>query len=154
MVRESLKAGKILAERYGITAAVWSATSYKTLYRDVCSVERHNRIHPGAPPQETYLHRCLGPTQGPIVAASDYVRALPNCVSREFGARWQTLGTDGFGRSDGRLALRRFFGVDAAAIAYAALQGLAREGHVETQRLVTAAEELGIDRDERDPEDR
>ena len=152
ILNEASQARELLRERYGIAAAVWSATSYKALYADACQTQRWNRLHPAETPRTPYLLQCLGATAGPVIAASDYVRALPGCIGAWLGSRLTTLGTDGFGRSDGRAALRRFFGVDAAAIAYTALTALAASGGFDKGRLVEAADALGIDRDAPAPE--
>jgi pyruvate dehydrogenase E1 component len=154
MLYEALKARQVLAERYGIEAAVWSATSYKALYHDACRANRWNRLHPDQPARQPYLLQCLGGTAGPVVAASDYVRALPGSIGRWLGPRLQILGTDGFGRSDGRPALRRFFGVDAGTIAHAALAALAAGGALDGARLAEAAATLDVDREAADPETR
>ncbi len=138
-------------EAYGVRAAVWSATSYKELHLDAVASERWNRNHPGEPPRVAYLEQCLRGAGGPVVAACDYVRALPESIARWVPARYVTLGTDGFGRSDGRPALRRFFEVDAANIAYTALWTLAGEGTFESAKLAAAARDLDIDVDAPDP---
>jgi pyruvate dehydrogenase E1 component len=151
---ESLRAAEVLDREFGVRAGVWSATSYKELYREALSVERWNRNHPQDEPRTPYVVTALGPGTAPVVAATDYVRALPESVGRWIPGRYVTLGTDGFGRSDGRPALRRFFEVDAAHIAYAALVALAADGAVEVDTLEGAAERLGIDRGAPDPETR
>ena len=149
---EAVKARAILQEQFGVRAEVWSATSYKALYRDAGSVERRNRNRPGEAPSVPYVTACLGPEPRPVVAATDYVRALPEMIARWVPGPFVTLGTDGFGRSDGRPALRDFFEVDAAHIAYAALDGLARQGELARSRLVQAAQTLQIRSDRPDPE--
>ncbi|MBN2449109.1 MAG: pyruvate dehydrogenase (acetyl-transferring), homodimeric type, partial [Lentisphaeria bacterium] len=154
ILRSAIQARKQLEDSFGIRAAVWSVTSYGELYRDACRTERWNRLHPGKEPRVPYLRHCLGPTRGPIVAATDYVRALPASVAPWLESRLQALGTDGFGRSDGREALRRFFGVDASSMVFAALTALAARGAFEPGRLEEAAEVLAVDRDPRDPMDR
>ncbi|MDX9979702.1 MAG: pyruvate dehydrogenase (acetyl-transferring), homodimeric type, partial [Lentisphaeria bacterium] len=150
---ETLKAAKRL-EEFGVRAAVWSATSYKELYRDAASVARWNRNHPLETPRRPYLLDCLAGSAAPVVAACDYVRALPESIARWMPARYAVLGTDGFGRSDGRPALRDFFEVDAAHIAYAALVALAEEGTIAPEIADQAAATLGIRRDSADPETR
>lgn len=144
---ETLKAAEMLKE-LGIRAAVWSATSYKELYRDASSVARWNRNHPLETPRQPYVAECLAGSTVPVIAACDYVRALPESIARWIPGRYTTLGTDGFGRSDGRPALRDFFEVDAAHIAYAALVTL------DAKTADGAAEKLGIRRDTADPETR
>ena len=98
---------------YDVAADVWSVTSYQELYRDGHAVERWNRLHPGEKPRVPYVTQCLGDTEGVIVAASDYVKALPDGIDRWLPRPLTSLGTDGFGRSEGRAALRDFFEVDA-----------------------------------------
>jgi pyruvate dehydrogenase E1 component len=150
---EVRKAAEKLKE-FGIRADIWSATSYKELYRDASSVTRWNRNHPLDDPRAPYVQECLGGSNAPILAACDYVRAVPESIGRWMPGRYTTLGTDGFGRSDGRPALRDFFEVDAAHIAYAALVALAEEGTIEMKVADEAAEALGIRRDTADPETR
>jgi pyruvate dehydrogenase E1 component len=148
---EALKAADLLGESYGVTAAVWSATSYKELHYDAMSVERWNRNHSGEKTRVPYVTQVLSEASGPVVAASDYVRALPETIARHVPNRFTTLGTDGFGRSDGRPALRRFFEVDAANIAFTALVALAEEGRFDKERLKGAARDLEIDTEAADP---
>jgi len=150
VLREALEARRILEEEYDLRADVWSATSYKELHRDAASAERWNRNHPGQERRVSHLESCLNGFDGPIVAASDYVKAVPGSVGRWVPGRYTVLGTDGFGRSDGRAALRDFFEVDAAHIAHAALASLFDN----PGKLNEAAEKLGISRDAADPETR
>jgi pyruvate dehydrogenase E1 component len=142
---EALKAQEILEEKFGVAADVWSVTSYKELYRDAMDADRENLMQPGAKPRVPYLTSCLSGAPGPIVAATDYLKALPLMVAKWMPRLPVCLGTDGFGRSDSREALRRFFEVDAAAIAFAALAELHREGHVDAATIQRAIQELGID---------
>ncbi len=144
MLGEALRARELL-EAHGIRAEVWSATSYKALYQDAFETERWNRLHPGEPAREPYLRRALAGRAVPTVAATDYVRAVPESIARHIPGPFVTLGTDGFGRSDGRAALRRFFGVDAAHIAAAALWLLHREGAVKTAAYKKAFASLRLD---------
>ena len=141
---ETLAARDLLRDSFGITAEVWSATSYKALYRDAFETERWNRLHPDQAARNSYLQDVLGDGGAPVVAASDYVRALPDSIARYVPAPFVTLGTDGFGRSDGRPALRDFFEVDAAHIAHSALTALARTGTVDPETLTQAAKSLNI----------
>jgi pyruvate dehydrogenase E1 component len=142
---EALKAQEILEEKFGVAADVWSATSYKELYRDAVEVERQNLLQPGAKPRVPYVSTALAGAPGPIIAASDYLKALPLTVAKWMPRPPVCLGTDGFGRSDSRAALRRFFEVDAAAIALAALGELCREGQVDGAAFQRAVKELGVD---------
>ena len=145
ILNEALAAADLLAQRYGVAADVWSAPSYKMLYHDALEVDRWNGLHPDQPPRTPYVTACLAGTEGPIVAATDYVRALPLCVARWIPRPLTALGTDGFGRSDGRQALRDFFEVDAAHIALATLAALARDGVIPRETAARAAGELTID---------
>jgi pyruvate dehydrogenase E1 component len=151
LLREALRARQLLAERYEIAADVWSVTSYKELRRDALGVERWNLRHPGARPRRSYLDEALDGIEGPFVAVSDYVKLVPEQIARFLPGPLTALGTDGFGRSDTREALRQHFEVDAEHVAYAALQALARADRFELKRLRGAAKELGIDPDQPDP---
>jgi pyruvate dehydrogenase E1 component len=150
IVREALAAQQLLAER-GVAADVWSVTSYTELRRDAVAAERWNMLHPGEPPRQAYLAEALGPNPAPVVAASDYIRLNADQISRFVPADMICLGTDGFGRSDTREALRRFFEVDAAAITVAALHQLARAGTIDRERAIDAIRDLGVDPDQPDP---
>jgi pyruvate dehydrogenase E1 component len=127
---EALQAQRILAEKYDVAADVWSVTSYKELHRDCLTVERWNRLHPGQEPKIPYVVQCLQDEPGVLIAASDYVKALPYSIADWLPRTMIGLGTDGYGRSDGRAALRKFFEVDARHITLATLTGLAREGEI------------------------
>jgi pyruvate dehydrogenase E1 component len=151
LLRGALSARKILADRYDVAADVWSVTSYKELRRDALAVERWNLRHPGAPPRHSYLDELLDGIEGPFVAVSDYMKLVPEQIARFLPGPLTVLGTDGFGRSDTREALRRHFEVDAAHVAYAALHALARANRFEAERLGRVAGELGIDPDQPDP---
>ena len=141
---EVLKAQALL-ERFGVAADVWSVTSYTQLYRNAHTVERWNRLHPQEEPRLSHVTRCLGDSEGVIVAASDYVKALPDAIGRWMPRPVTSLGTDGFGRSEGRDALRDFFEVDARHITVATLSALAREGQVPASVVESALAEFGID---------
>jgi pyruvate dehydrogenase E1 component len=144
ILNEAVKAQQILAEKYNIAGDVWSVTSYVELRRDCLDIERHNRLHPGAKAQTPYIVEALGNAPGPIIAASDYMKSLPDGLSPWLGTRLVTLGTDGFGRSDNREHLRRHFEVDAASIVAAALSRLARDGTIETKIAEQAFADLGL----------
>jgi pyruvate dehydrogenase E1 component len=148
---EVLKAQAILRDRYGVAADVWSVTSYQELYREAHDVERWNRLHPADSPRIPYLARCLGGTHSAIVAASDYVKALPDLVGRWLPNPFTSLGTDGFGRSESRAALRDFFEVDAKAIVLATLGALARAGDLPNTIPQEAMKDLGIDPERKNP---
>jgi pyruvate dehydrogenase E1 component len=151
LVREALRARQILAERYDVAAEVWSVTSYNVLRRDALAVERWNLRHPGRTPRHSYLDATLEGVAGPFVAVSDYLRLVPEQIARFLPGPLTALGTDGFGRSDTRAALRRHFEIDAEHVAYAALHALAAGGHFDRKRLARAAADLGIDPDQPDP---
>ena len=144
ILREALKAQEILETKYGVSADVWSVTSYKALYTDGIDTERWNLLHPSETPRIPYVTQCLADSQGVLVAASDYLKALPNMISRWAPRHMAALGTDGFGRSDGREALRDFFEVDARFITLATLSELQREGKVDACVVQKAIQELGI----------
>ena len=127
-VQQALRAQQILAEKYDVAADVWSATSFQQLRNDALDVERWNRLHPDQEQRVAYVRECIGPSQGPIVAATDYLKAVPDMVARWIDRPYTVLGTDGFGRSDTREALRTHFEVNAEHIAYAALHGLCLDG--------------------------
>ena len=151
ILNEALKAAAMLAENHGIASDVFSVTSYKELYKDAQETERWNMLHPDAPERQPYLAACLGEGPAPVVAASDYVKALSGSVSRWVPARMVTLGTDGFGRSDGRAALRDFLEVDARHIALAALSALAREGAIAPAIAAAARDAFRINPEKRNP---
>jgi pyruvate dehydrogenase E1 component len=151
ILREALKAQEILGEKYGVAADVWSVTSYKALYNDGINTERWNLLHPTEKPQVPYVAQCLGDAPGVLVAATDYLKALPNLITKWLPRRLAALGTDGFGRSDGREALRNFFEVDARFITLAALHELQLEGKIEASVVEKAIQDLGIDAEKANP---
>ena len=138
------KAQTILEEKYGVSADVWSVTSYSELRREALAIDRWNRLHPAEPAKTPYIESVLGQTEGPIVAASDYMKAVQDQITPWMGGRMVTLGTDGFGRSDNREHLRRHFEVDAASVVAAALSRLARDGKYDAKKAAKAIVELGI----------
>jgi pyruvate dehydrogenase E1 component len=150
ILNEALRAQSILAEQFDVDADVWSATSYKELYRDALTVERWNRLHPDKAPRVSYLDQTLGDSDGIFVAATDYLKMLPESIANWLPGRLIALGTDGFGRSDGREHLRAFFEVNAEHIALAALQGLVEEGTVEEETVRRAVDEWEIDPEKQD----
>ncbi len=151
ILNEALRAQEILAEKYNVQTDVWSVTSYNQLRRDALSAERWNRLHPGSEPRKPYIVSVLEGVPGPIVAASDYMKMVPDQLAPWLGARLVSLGTDGFGRSDNREHLRRFFEVNAESIAAAALSRLARDGQFDAGRVKKAFQELGINPEVGDP---
>ncbi|HTQ01511.1 MAG TPA: alpha-ketoglutarate dehydrogenase [Casimicrobiaceae bacterium] len=150
ILREVAAAGQMLASDFAVASDVYSVTSFAELARDARDVERWNRLHPGKPPRRSHVASLLDGA-APIVAATDYVRAYPQLVASYVSARFVALGCDGFGRSDTRAALRRFFEVDRAQIALAALDSLAREGAIDTQVVASAIERYGIDAERMPP---
>jgi pyruvate dehydrogenase E1 component len=144
ILNEVLRAQQILAEKYNVATDVWSVTSYNELRRDCLDAERWNRLHPAAKEREPFVIETLGDAAGPIVAASDYMKSLPDSLSPWLGTRLVSLGTDGFGRSDNREHLRRHFEVDAESIVAATLSKLAREGVVKAKVVEKAFAELGL----------
>ena len=151
MVREAVRAQELLADRYGVGADVWSATSYLELRREALACERWNRLHPSEPPRVPYVTRTLGEARGPVVAVSDFMKIVPDQIARWVPQGLTPLGTDGFGRSETREALRRFFEIDAESIALAALHELAKRGEVPADLPERARAELGIDAAKPDP---
>jgi pyruvate dehydrogenase E1 component len=148
---EALRAQQILAERYQVAADVWSVTSYNELRRDGLDVQRWNRLHPTEAPRTPYIVNALAGSEGPVIASSDYMKAMPDQLSPWIGARLHSLGTDGFGRSENREHLRKFFEISAEAIAMATVSALAREGKFDAQRAAEAIAELGFDASSQDP---
>ncbi len=145
------EARRLLAEEWGVNADLWSVTSYKSLREDAISVERWNRLHPGEPERVPLVTERLAESEGPIVAVTDFMRSVPDQVSRWMPRSFISLGTDGFGRSDTRDVLRRFFEVDAGHIVVAVLHGLAATGTVPTATVGQAIERYGIDPASGDP---
>ncbi|HEY2407574.1 MAG TPA: pyruvate dehydrogenase (acetyl-transferring), homodimeric type [Polyangiaceae bacterium] len=140
-----LRAQKILAERFNVSSDVWGVTSYQQLRNDALSCERHNRLYPEEPARTPYLSETLKGVEGPFIAASDYIKATADVVARFIPGRFVPLGTDGFGMSDTRDALRRHFEVDAENIALAAIDGLRQDGKLGAKDVARALTELGID---------
>ncbi|MCI0454807.1 MAG: pyruvate dehydrogenase (acetyl-transferring), homodimeric type [Candidatus Dadabacteria bacterium] len=151
ILNEALKAQKMLEEKYDIAADVWSVTSYKELYREGHEAERWNLLHPSELPKVPYVTKCLHDADGVFVAASDYVKALPDSISRWFPKPLVSLGTDGFGRSDSRRALRDFFEVDSRFITLATLSALVREKEIKTEVVEQAIKELEINPQKANP---
>ena len=135
----------MLAERYGVAADTWAVTSWTNLRTDALEAERWNRLHPEAEPRIPYVTAALGAGPDPVVAITDYMRGVPDQVSRFVERPYTSLGTDGFGRSDARDALRAYFEVDAAHLVVAVLQQLALGGRVSPATVSGAIADLGID---------
>ena len=142
IMSEVLEAAEILEDKFDVGTDIWSITGYKALYDNAIDIERENRLN-GTQKKNT-VEKNLDGEKGSFVAASDYVKALPQSISQYFPEKLISLGTDGFGRSDNRQALRGFFEVDAKHIAYAALYGLSEQDQISKSELKTAAKKLKI----------
>ncbi|MCB1048495.1 MAG: pyruvate dehydrogenase (acetyl-transferring), homodimeric type, partial [Calditrichaeota bacterium] len=144
ILNEAIAAADLLRS-YDVEADIWSVTSYKELRREALEVERHNRFHPGEKDREAWITRCLKDQPGPVIAASDYISALPDLVARWVPGGMVSLGTDGFGRSEGRAALRDFFEVDRRWIAFAAISELFRQKKVRVSVVNKLVKDLELD---------
>ncbi|MDE3179649.1 MAG: pyruvate dehydrogenase (acetyl-transferring), homodimeric type [Acidobacteriota bacterium] len=151
ILNEALKAQQTLGEKYGVAADVWSVTSYKELYHDLHATERWNTLHPGELQRVPYAVEILGKAPGVIVAASDYVKAVANSIAHALPQPFVSLGTDGFGRSESRKALRDYFEVDDRFITLNTLAALAREGKIKPGVVQKAMKEMEIDPEKADP---
>jgi len=151
ILTEALKAQQMLEEQYNVGADVWSVTSYVNLYRDGQACERWNRLHPGDKPKVPYVTQVTKDAPGVFVAASDYLKVLPNAIDQWLPKRLQALGTDGFGRSDTRAALRDFFEVDARFIVLSTLYALLQEKQIESDVVAKAIKDLGINPEKPNP---
>ncbi len=145
ILREVMAAAELLASDWGVAADVWSATSFNELRREAQDVHRWNLLHPDQTQKTSYVEQCLDATEGPIVASTDYMRAFPDQIRPYVHRRYVTLGTDGFGRSDSREALRRFFEVDRHHVVLAALKALADDGVIPASQAAAAIVKYGID---------
>ncbi len=145
ILREALAAADLLARDFGVAADVWSVTSFNELHRDGVDCERWNLLHPEAEPRVSYVAQCLAGARGPAVAATDYIRTYAEQIRSLVGRRYSVLGTDGFGRSDMRSQLRKFFEVNRYYIALAALKALADEGEIPAARVAEAIAKYRID---------
>ena len=151
ILRMTIQAQALLAERFQIASDVWSVTSYNQLRRDCQTRERWNMLHPDQPAKQSYLEKVLSGVKGPFIAASDYVRAVPEQLTRYIPGDYFVLGTDGMGRSETRETLRRHFEVDAESIAIATLYRLNKAGVVSVEELNKAIADLGYDREKTNP---
>jgi pyruvate dehydrogenase E1 component len=145
LLREALRAQEILAEQYDVSADVWSATSYKLLRGDALRTKRWNMLHPTAAPKKSYVESVLQDEEGAFVAVSDYMKMVPDQIAPWVPGGLMTLGTDGFGRSDTRANLRRFFEVDAELTTIATLYALYQKGSLPAQSVEEAIKSLGVD---------
>ncbi len=151
ILREVQAAAAMLAGEWGVASEVWSVTSFAEVARDARAVARHARMHPHDEPRRSHVDRCLGAGAAPVVAATDYVRAYPELIAAYVTAPFSALGTDGFGRSDTRAKLRRFFEVDRQHVVVAALASLAETGRVARSVVAEAIARYGLDADRPDP---
>jgi pyruvate dehydrogenase E1 component len=151
-VRHALEAQQLLQDDWGVAADVWSVTSWNELHRDAVACEQHALLHPEQA-RTPYVAEALQDAQGPVVAVSDWMRAVPDLISRWVPGDYRSLGTDGFGRSDTRAALRRHFHTDAESIAAAVLQELARRGDLPKEVASQAVERYHL-LDEQVPADK
>jgi len=152
ILREVIAAAKILEDDFGIAADIWSATSFNELHREGMDVERWNMLHPGKKAKVSYVEKTLSATSGPIVAATDYMRSYAEQIRPYLGDKYfAVLGTDGFGRSDMRSQLRKFFEVSSVYVVVAALKALADEGEIEARVVTQAIKKFGIDPEKPNP---
>ena len=148
---QALRSQEILEENYGVAADIWSATSYQILRNEALACERWNRLNPTRKARVSYLEKTLKGLKGPIVAASDYMKLVSEQIARWVPGTYVPLGTDGFGLSDTREALRRHFEVDAESIVIAVLDGLRQDGALSCEDLAQAVADLGVDPGKTDP---
>jgi pyruvate dehydrogenase E1 component len=153
ILREVIAAAEMLAGEHGVDADIWSVTSFNELRREALSVTRRNRLHPVREPEAAFVEQCLAGREGPFIAATDYMTAVPDQVREWVPGRYVTLGTDGYGRSDGRAALRDHFEVDRRYIVTAALAALAAEGKLAAEVAAKAIDKYDIDPGKPDPVD-
>jgi len=151
ILREAIAAAELLDKDFGITADIWSCPSFTELRRDGFDAERWNRLHPEDKPRTPYVTQCLEGRQGPAIAATDYVRAFADQIRAFVPMKYTVLGTDGFGRSDTRANLRRFFEVDRYYIAHAAVAALAAEGKMNAKDVARAIKQYKIDPEKANP---
>jgi len=145
ILREVLAAAAILEKDYGVPADVFSVTSFNELRRNALDAERWNLLNPTQPPRVSYVQQCLGDRKGPFIAATDYMKAVPDQIRQWVPGRYSVLGTDGFGRSDTRAALRKYFEVDRHHVVVAALKALADDGKIDVATVTSAIKAFGID---------
>jgi pyruvate dehydrogenase E1 component len=152
ILRSALEAQTILADRYDVSADVWSVTSYKQLRTDALRARRWNMLHPAEPRRKSYLEQTLENESGTFVAVSDYLKTVPDQIAPWVPGGLFTLGTDGFGRSDTRERLRRFFEVDAECTVVATLYALSQQGQIDRQVVQQAIRDLNVDPEKAFPE--
>jgi pyruvate dehydrogenase E1 component len=152
IIQSALKAQAILAERYGVSADVWSATSYKLLRTDAIRCQRWNMLHPTEPPKKSYVEEVLAKEQGAFVAVSDNIRTVADQIAPWVPGGLFTLGTDGFGRSDTRARLRRFFEVDTESTVIGTLYALAEKNLISREVVAQAIKDLGVNPEKIQPQ--
>ena len=145
ILREVLAAAEILEKNYSVPADVFSVTSFSELRRNALDAERWNMMHPKSPARQTYVDQCFAERSGPFIAATDYMKTVPDQIRQWVPGRYIVLGTDGYGRSDSRAALRRFFEVDRQYIVVAALKALADDGKIDVATVAKAIADFGLD---------
>jgi len=151
ILREVIAAGELLEQQYGVPADIYSVTSFSELRRNALEVERWNLLHPAEPRRQTYIEQALTDREGPFIAATDYMKTVPDQIRQWVPGNYAVLGTDGFGRSDSRAELRRFFEVDHHYVVVAALKALADENKIDRQTVVKAMTSYGIDPEKPNP---
>jgi pyruvate dehydrogenase E1 component len=151
ILREVIAGAELLADDFGVDADIWSAPSFTELRREGLDAERWNLLHPTEAPRQSYVTTCLAGRPGPVIAATDYIKAYADQIRQFVPGAYRVLGTDGYGRSDYRRTLRRFFEVDRYFVAVAALQTLAQEGTVPNETVAKAIDRYGIDPDKPNP---
>ena len=145
ILREVIAAADLVEQDFGVAADIWSCPSFTELRRDGMAVERWNLLHPAQTPRKSYVEQCLTARNGPVIASTDYLRAFAEQIRPHITTRYICLGTDGFGRSDYRKALRNFFEVDRHYVAVAALKALADDGALPMQKVTEAIAKYRID---------
>jgi pyruvate dehydrogenase E1 component len=152
ILRSALAAQALLAEQYDVSADVWSATNYKQLRTDALAAQRWNRLHPESPARKSYVETLLEKEQGPFIAVSDFMKIVPEQIAPWVPGGLTTLGTDGFGRSDTRERLRRYFEIDPPMTVIATLHALAQRGAIPKSDVARAIKDLGVDPEKTAPE--
>jgi pyruvate dehydrogenase E1 component len=150
-LREVLAAAELLEKNYGVPADVYSVTSFSELRKNALAIERWNMLHPTEPRKQTYIQQALADREGPFIAATDYMKTVADQIRQWVPGRYTALGTDGFGRSDSRAELRRFFEVDRHYVVVAALKALSDEGKIDTHTVSKAMQSFGIDPEKSNP---
>jgi pyruvate dehydrogenase E1 component len=151
ILREVLAAADILEKDHGVSADVYSVTSFSELRRNALEVERWNLLHAQGPQKQTYVQQALGDREGPFIAATDYMKTVADQIRQWVPGRYAVLGTDGFGRSDSRAELRRFFEVDRNYVVIAALKALADDAKIDRKTVAQAMAVFGIDPEKPNP---